>query len=287
MAYPELMNDTLEALIMATKGIDNGTLFSRSKEGMQIDLLFKRIRTVISGVVKGDSSQDIKVKCVELLMRIGVIAGNPEDLILAAQYQFEFKIDISKHLGFILSQSEVYEEPKSNAEETGDAFKIPAESKNRIQNKCDYEGPENRGHSHDKMAGDGSNYFTYCDARGFSRATSNETNEWKIAKVNQELKELKGVSLLVHKDQLYIRHSGMTEEPFRKVDRTEMTINTEDPPIVAAADETPRFRWTTDENVEETEAGKRWMGVAPMASDGRYIYTLVMYREGDATSTRK
>ena len=69
---------------MATKGIDNGTLFSRTEEGMQIDLLFKRIRTVISGVVRGDSSQDIKVKGVELLIRIGLIAANPEDLILAA-----------------------------------------------------------------------------------------------------------------------------------------------------------------------------------------------------------
>jgi hypothetical protein len=29
------------------------------------------------------------------------------------------------------------------------------------------------------------------------------------------------------------------------------------------------------------------MLVAPMASDSKFIYTLVYYREGDATSTRK
>jgi hypothetical protein len=81
------------------------------------------------------------------------------------------------------------------------------------------------------MAADGNNYYTYCDVRGFAKATSNEKNEWKIAIVNKELKELKGVTLLVHKDNLYIRHSGMTEEPFRRVNKAEMTIDTDDPPI--------------------------------------------------------
>ena len=55
--------------------------------------------------------------CVELLMRMGTASANPEDLILAAQYQFEFKIDISKHLDFFLKQSELFEEPKLEDEE--------------------------------------------------------------------------------------------------------------------------------------------------------------------------
>ena len=80
----------------------------------------------------------------------------------------------------------------------------------------------------------------------------------------------------------------MTTEPFRRVHKTEMTIATEDPPIVAAEVGTPRFRWTTtDDTILEADAGKRWMGVAPMASDGNYIYTLVMYREDDAASLTK
>ena len=71
------------------------------------------------------------------------------------------------------------------------------------------------------------------------------------------------------------------------MNKTEMTINTTAAPIVAPADETLKFRFTTDENVVETDFGKRWMGAAPMASDGRFIYTLVLYREGDANSTKK
>ena len=54
-------------------------------------------------------------------MRMGCASANPEDLILAAQYQFEFKIDISRHLDFFLKQSELYEEPKLEDEDEEEA----------------------------------------------------------------------------------------------------------------------------------------------------------------------
>jgi len=180
MTYPEHMMSTLDALIMSTKGIEDGSLFKRSMEGMQLDLLLKRIRLIIQGIVKSESPPEIKVKCVELLIRIGITAGNPEDLILAAQYQFEFKINISKHLGFLLNQSECFEEPKMSAD---DSANFSVSDSKRIQSKCNYEG-ENRQHTHDKMVCDGSNYFTYSDVRGLSRATRLPTREFKIAKNN-------------------------------------------------------------------------------------------------------
>ena len=86
---------------------------------MQIDLLLKRIRTIILSVIRSNElrEENLKAKCVELLMRMGCVSANPEDLILAAQFQFEFKIDISRHLDFFLKQSEVFEEPKLEDED--------------------------------------------------------------------------------------------------------------------------------------------------------------------------
>lgn len=75
-------------------------------------------------------------------MRLGMIAASPEDLILAAQFQFELKIDISEYLEFFLKQSEKFEEPSSAAEETGANFSKT--DKKRIQNRCGYEGPGDR-----------------------------------------------------------------------------------------------------------------------------------------------
>ena len=114
---------------MATHGISDGSLFSRDAQGMQIDLLFKRIRSIILSVIRSSELRDDKLKtlCIELLMRMGCVSANPEDLILAAQYQFEFKIDISRHLDFFLKQSELFEEPKIDEEAEDevedDAFK--------------------------------------------------------------------------------------------------------------------------------------------------------------------
>ena len=71
-------------------------------EGLQLDLVLKRIRLIIQSIIKSNCPDYIRQKCVELLIRVGLVGGNPEDLILAAQFQFEYQIDISKHLGFFL-----------------------------------------------------------------------------------------------------------------------------------------------------------------------------------------
>jgi hypothetical protein len=100
---------------------------------LQLDLIFKRIRLIVEGVLRSNAKDEIKVKCVELLIRNGLIGGNPEDLILAAQFQYEFRLDISKHLGFFLDKSELFDEPP---DETQFALKDGT----RVTGKLDYNG---------------------------------------------------------------------------------------------------------------------------------------------------
>ena len=83
-ANPENLSKAIEALLMSTKGIADGALFSRREDGVRLDLLIKRIRTVVLGILKGDAPAELKAKCVELLMRVGIVTGSPEDLVLAA-----------------------------------------------------------------------------------------------------------------------------------------------------------------------------------------------------------
>ena len=285
------LKDIIDAILMSTKGIGEGSLFSKDKEGFQFDLLMKRIRHLIVQVMGSqNTTQELRVKCTEMLMRVGMIAASPEDLILASQYQYEFKIDISRYLGMILNQSEVFEEPKSTTEESGDLFKLNKDEKKRIQNKCDYEGPGNRQHGWDKLACDGAHYFTFAEDRGLCKATRDAEAKWKIAKCNtsDEAKGLKFPTFLTHQDVLYIRHGGCTDTPFQQINKTEMTIDKDAPKITYGPDLATRFKFTnTTEDCEENDDGKRWMRVAPMASDGYFIYTLVLYRQGDKDSTRK
>ena len=276
---------------MATQGIPNGSLFKRDQQGMQIDLLLKRIREILLSILQSGASQELKAQCVELLMRIGIAAASPEDLILAAQFQFEFKIDISKHLEFFLSQSEVFEEPKSTEQEdTGDQFQMG--EKKRIQNRCAYGGNgSDRQHVHDKMCCDGTSYFSFCSERGLSRATkTSDKAEWEHAKTDgsDDIKKLKFPTFLVHGELLYLRHLGAPNVPFQLLNKTEMTFAAEQEEIKAPAGEVNRFKWTTAEDPPiENDYGKRWMHVTPMASDGQNIYAIVPYREGGEKSTRK
>jgi len=66
-----------------------------------------------------------------------------------------------------------------------------------------------------------------------------------------------------------------------------MIIDTEAPIIRLEEGQKHKFKWTTSETVEVSNEGSRWMTAAPMASDGRYIYTLVQYRSDGVTSERK
>ena len=68
-----------------------------------------------------------------------------------------------------------------------------------------------------------------------------------------------------------------------------MKITEEQPEILPPEGEEKRFKWTTEEDppIEKEGFGKRWMKVAPMCSDSKYIYTIVYYREDGANSERK
>ena len=74
-------------------------MYTEEKEGLARDLLMKRVRDFLLSFIESPNSPDnLKAKCIELLMALGLIFGNAENLILAAQFQFQYNIDISKHL---------------------------------------------------------------------------------------------------------------------------------------------------------------------------------------------
>lgn len=104
-----------------------------------------------------------------------------------------------------------------------------------------------------------------------------------------DAKKLKRPTFLVHGEELYLRHEGSPDVPFQRLSKSEMTIVADQAAITPPEGQVNRFKWTTEEDppIEKEGIGKRWMKVAPMASDSKFIYTLVTYREGDASSNRK
>ena len=74
------------AVLEATQGVGERALFSYEKEGLARDLVFKRIREFLVTFLEGNSAREVKVKSCELLLRLGLITGCAENLVLAAQY---------------------------------------------------------------------------------------------------------------------------------------------------------------------------------------------------------
>ena len=66
------------------------------------DLKSQGLRKIMVDVISSEKSQgELRELCVRLLFRFGMIFASPEDLLLAAQYQFDYKIDISDELEYL------------------------------------------------------------------------------------------------------------------------------------------------------------------------------------------
>ena len=94
-----LLKSILEEMYNSTKSASPKDMFSASAEGFIQDLRLKKLRGLLIKTISDNTSQgELRDLCVRLLLRIGLISASPEDLLLAAKYQFEFKIDISNEL---------------------------------------------------------------------------------------------------------------------------------------------------------------------------------------------
>ena len=62
--------------------------------------------------------------------------------------------------------------------------------------------------SFDAFAADKNYFYNYSEFRGLTKASKGRLENWnKVIKVNTDCKNLKGVSLLVYRDLLLLRHS--------------------------------------------------------------------------------
>ena len=53
---------------------------------------------------------------IKLLLRWGLIRASAEDLLLAAQLQQKYKVDISNELEFICKSSEIFKKPTADTD---------------------------------------------------------------------------------------------------------------------------------------------------------------------------
>ena len=124
LASNEMVVKTImEELYIYTRSAEPKDMFNTKIDGFMQDLWLKKLRAFLVKTISSKKSQgELRELCVRLLLRIGLISGNPEDLLLATKYQFEFKIDISDELEYLCKQSEVFKNVTSEENITADYY---------------------------------------------------------------------------------------------------------------------------------------------------------------------
>ena len=73
--------------------------------------------------------------------------------------------------------------------------------------------------SYDAFAADKDSFYCYSEVRGLTRAIKGPQGQWKkVVACNRELRGLHSVSLVLHKDMLLMRHAGVKDAPFIRID---------------------------------------------------------------------
>ena len=110
--------------------------------------------------------------------------------------------------------------------------------------------------SHDAFAAEKEYFYNYSELRGFTRALRGPSGEWKKAvNVNDECKGLKCVSMVLHKGNLLVRHSGLEDQPFVCYDKETLKPCTDGPKFKFPNDSTPekllkRLDWSERTHLE-------------------------------------
>ena len=249
----------VEALLKSTQGVAHGSMYTEEKEGLARDLLMKRVRDFLLSFIESPNSPDnLKAKCIELLLALGLIFGHAENLILAAQFQFQYNIDISKHLVYFFDKSDKFDPPVTDDQGVStDKWNVSPDHTNRsnhIQNRCSFKNGGDRQEPHHKTITDGSHYFNWADNKGLLKTPKKANGEWEsssdlqVMNTEDSIKQ-DGWTMFTHGSNLYGRNKDIKDVPFKLIDKSTMKFNEEAPPVTYADAKTKaRYSWTDVED---------------------------------------
>ena len=237
------------------------------------------------------SDREAKILGLRLLSKIGTMTKNGEILMMACYYQLKYKINITKEVNWVLQMEECIARPEPYINPSDFVCKMSfLKEKLSMSDNDDMNGQINL--TQDAFAASETHYFNFSEFRGMTRAIRGYFGEWKkVDMANDEQKDLKSVSMVIHKGQLLVRHEGIKEKPFVEYDKeTLKPISDSDFSFFEEEKEDDRklkkLNWSEEEIVsipamensdgeeEPAQTTFRKIDATPLASDGTYIYAL-------------
>ena len=247
--------------------------------------------------VSGKSDPEVRELCLRLMTRIGVLTKNAETLLMASFLQQKHQINISQELKPFFDEAERFVKPEKDI--VDEEFKVQEKQLLAKVPLLDSEDLSLQiSMSYDAFTADKNFFYNYSEVRGLTRAKIGLVGNWKkVEAVNTSCKGLRGVSMVIHGDQLLVRHKGLSDEPFVAFDKTTLkqdeSIKFKHPsdddeklkkldwsdlklPKEDNDDEEEEKKSEETKAEEERQRPRRLIGATPLASDGKHIYALSM-----------
>ena len=93
--HSEAFERVVTSLLEDANKMKPGSKFTKATSGFYDDLRLANLRKILSAIVESPSaSASLRLNCVRLMLRLGVVFASAEDLLNAAMLQQKFKLDL-------------------------------------------------------------------------------------------------------------------------------------------------------------------------------------------------
>ncbi len=155
-------------MLKVSASLEPAQKFSQDVEAFKQDLGNQKLRDALLALIDCKNyDKDLKGLCIRLLLRIGLISANGENLLRAAILQKKYNIDLTDELEFFCKQSEVFKKPLG--EGSGSGFECTEQS--TIQSRVSFDRGSDRATETDQLCTDGHKWFIWSDQRGLSKGS--------------------------------------------------------------------------------------------------------------------
>ena len=105
----EFILNLVSEMLEQARGVGQGDFVKGAFKHLHHDLKLLRLRKLLSIIIRSANSGDeLRSQAIRLLLRLGYMFSSAHDMLLAAEFQKEYSVDISYDLMPLLDKSESF-----------------------------------------------------------------------------------------------------------------------------------------------------------------------------------
>ena len=109
---PDAFKAAVLLLLDVNEALKPGELYEANEKFFMIDLQQIKLRQILVKVIESEQpTDDLRMLCTKLLLRMGIASASGDLILRAALYQEKYQIDLTREIEFYCKRDELFEEP--------------------------------------------------------------------------------------------------------------------------------------------------------------------------------